>query len=564
MTLRKIINDPADLVDEVMDGILAAHGGEIRALTTDRRSLGRVDAPQPGRVAIVTGGGSGHLPFFLGYVGRGLCSAVAVGNVFSSPSAALVHAAAASVASEAGVLLLYGNYGGDVYNFDLAADLLRAQGTPVRTVLGTDDIASAPPERSGDRRGVAGLVLVYKAAGAAAEALMPLDEVARIAQKAVDRTRTMGVGLAPTILPAAGEPTFELGEGEMEIGVGIHGERGVHRGPLETADEITDRFLEEIAGELDLTEGSRAAVLVNGLGATPLEELYVVYRRLAERLAARGVDIAHRFVGEYVTSLEMAGVSVSVMLLDEELEDLIAAPAASPFYRDGSSDEAVRGELRDASGTSVEIRTAEDPGPLRALLLGALPQMPAHAEELRRLDAAVGDGDLGITVSAGAEAVAAAVAGLPSDAAESVVLLTAASAFASANPSTFAALVGTGLAAAAEAVDAEAGSDPAARCAAGLRAFADRVSERGGARLGDKTFLDVLIPLAELAGAGAGLRALESEAQRLLAESTPLQNRRGRAAWQGERTRGLPDPGSVAVVRFLTALAEAGEAGSPA
>lgn len=560
MALRKIINDPQDFVDEVMEGIVAAHAGEVRPLTTDLRSLGRCDAPHPERVAIVTGGGSGHLPFFLGYVGQGLCSAVAVGNVFSSPSASLIHAAASSVASEAGVLFLYGNYGGDVYNFDLAADLLRAQGTRVRTVLGTDDITSAPAEQAGDRRGVAGLVLVYKAAGAAAEALLPLDEVARVAQKAADRTRTMGVGLAPTILPAAGEPTFELGPDEMEIGVGIHGERGIHRGPLESADAITDRFLETIAEELDLVDGSRVAVLVNGLGATPLEELYVVYRHLRSALASRGVSVAHRFVGEYVTSLEMAGVSVSIMLLDDELDALLGAPATSPFFRPGSAGTAAEGTpRRDSAAAAVEVRTTDRPSGLRSLVLGALPAMPAHAEELRQLDADVGDGDLGITVAAGSEAVLRAVSDLPAEASEPTLLLAAASAFASANPSTFAALVGTGLIAAAEAVDAVADRPAGERFAAGLGAFTARVSERGGAQLGDKTFLDVLLPLLDSVGAEVDLAEIETSAQQLLADCTPLQNRRGRAAWQGERTRGLPDPGAVAVTRFLTALRRAGE-----
>jgi dihydroxyacetone kinase len=267
--MRKIINSAERFVDEVLEGILLAHPDQLRAATADRRAVVRADAPAPGRVGIVTGGGSGHLPFFLGYVGRGLCSAVAVGNVFSSPSPAQIHAASLAVDGGAGLLYLYGNYGGDVYNFDIAADLCRGQGIEVRTVLGADDIQSAPAEQMSTRRGVAGLVLVYKAAGAMADRGASLDEVTRVAQKASEATRTMGVGLSPTILPAAGEATFTLDEGEMEIGVGIHGERGTHRGALESADEITDRFLSELAQELELTEGKRVAVLVNGLGATP-------------------------------------------------------------------------------------------------------------------------------------------------------------------------------------------------------------------------------------------------------------------------------------------------------
>ena len=330
--MKKIINDPEAFVDEVLDGLLLAHGDRLRAASDDRRALVRADAPAQGRVGIVTGGGSGHLPTFLGYVGEGLCSGVAVGNVFSSPSSEQVLAATTASDGGAGVLYLYGNYGGDVLNFDLAADLAELEGIETRTVLVTDDVASQPRERAADRRGVAGLFLAYKCAGAAAERGDDLAAVAAAAKAAVDATRTMGIGLSPTILPAAGRPTFELDEGEMEIGIGIHGEPGVHRGPLEPADAITDRLLEPIVEDLGLAAGDRVAVLVNGLGATPLEELYVVYRRVHQRLTGLGVDVERRFVGEYATSLEMAGASISVMRLDDALAELLAAPARSPFF----------------------------------------------------------------------------------------------------------------------------------------------------------------------------------------------------------------------------------------
>ena len=330
--MKKIINDPEAFVDEVLDGLLLAHGDRLRAASDDRRALVRADAPAQGRVGIVTGGGSGHLPTFLGYVGEGLCSGVAVGNVFSSPSSEQVLAATTASDGGAGVLYLYGNYGGDVLNFDLAADLAELEGIETRTVLVTDDVASQPRERAADRRGVAGLFLAYKCAGAAAERGDDLAAVAAAAKAAVDATRTMGIGLSPTILPAAGRPTFELDEGEMEIGIGIHGEPGVHRGPLEPADAITDRLLEPIVEDLGLAAGDRVAVLVNGLGATPLEELYVVYRRVHQRLTGLGVDIERRFVGEYATSLEMTGASISVMRLDDALAELLAAPARSPFF----------------------------------------------------------------------------------------------------------------------------------------------------------------------------------------------------------------------------------------
>jgi len=331
--MRKIINDPNDFVDEVVDGILAAHPRMLNAVSSDRRALARADAPIAGHVGIVTGGGSGHLPLFLGYVGEGLCTAVAVGNVFSSPSSDQILAATRAAHGGAGVLYLYGNYGGDVMNFDLAGELASDEGIQTETVLGTDDVASAPPSRADERRGVAGLFFAYKCAGAAAEEGRALKDVAAIAQAAVTNTRSMGVGLSPTILPAAGKPTFELGPDEMEIGIGIHGERGVRRGRLETADRIAEDLLGKISGDLALSRGDEVAVLVNGLGATPLEELYVLYRYVSRSLEGIGVRVRRPYIGEFATSLEMAGASLSVMRVTPDLAPLLDAPARSPFYR---------------------------------------------------------------------------------------------------------------------------------------------------------------------------------------------------------------------------------------
>jgi dihydroxyacetone kinase-like protein len=330
--VKKLINDPQQFVDEMLEGLLLAHPDQLRAASKDNRALVRADSPKQGRVGIVTGGGSGHLPTFLGYVGEGLCSGVAVGNVFSSPSSEQVLEATKASDGGAGVLYLYGNYGGDVLNFDLAADMAELEDIETRTVLVTDDVASQPKERAADRRGVAGLFFAYKCAGAAAERGDDLPGVAAAAQAAVDSTRTMGIGISPTILPTVGKPTFELADGEMEIGIGIHGEPGVHRGPLEGADAVTDRLLEPIVADLELRAGERVAVLVNGLGATPLEELYVMYRRLHARLTELGVEIERRYIGEFATSLEMAGASISVMRLDDRTSELLAAPARSPFF----------------------------------------------------------------------------------------------------------------------------------------------------------------------------------------------------------------------------------------
>jgi dihydroxyacetone kinase len=328
--VQKILNNPEAFVDEMLDGILAAHPGQLRRVGTGR-CLVRADAPVAGKVGIVTGGGSGHLPLFLGYVGAGLCDGVAVGNVFASPSAEEMLTVTQAVDGGAGVLYLYGNYGGDVINFDLAAELAADEGITTATVLGADDVASAPAQDAARRRGIAGLTLLYKVAGARAAEGASLDEVVAVTERAGRRLRTMGVALSPCILPAVGTATFSVDPGEMEIGMGIHGEPGVRRGPLEPADAIVDHLLEAILAELPAEPGGEVAILVNGLGATPKEELYIMYRRVAQVMAERGLAVHRVWIGEYATSLEMAGASITVLALDDELTRLIDAPVATPF-----------------------------------------------------------------------------------------------------------------------------------------------------------------------------------------------------------------------------------------
>jgi len=574
--VKKLINDPENFVDEVVEGILLAHPEELRSATEDNRALVRMDAGTSGRVGIVTGGGSGHLPFFLGYVGQGLCSGVGVGNVFSSPSSEQLYEATKASDDGAGVLYLYGNYGGDVYNFDLAGDLAEGDGIRTTTVIGTDDILSAPEEREKDRRGVAGLIFAYKTAGAAAERGDDLDKVTETAQRTVDRSRTMGVGLAPTILPAAGEPTFTLEDGEMEVGIGIHGEPGHHRGKLETADEVTDRFLKEIRSELKLGKGDKVALIVNGLGATPLEELYLIYRRVHQDLAADGVEIHRHYIGELVTSLEMAGASLSILHLDDELTELIDAPAHSPFFSQrgdelgaqnaGKAPKATPSAAKKASNAQAgarEIQRTPNPGPLKNVLIATANAMPQHAEELRQLDSALGDGDLGITISTGAKAVRAAVADLPDDAHPSEILRTAGQAFATANPSTYAALFGGGLiSAAAEVKNTDQFTLTEATRA--LDAFQNRIMERGGAEVGDKTFVDAIDAVRKvLHNAGQGTPSSEvltravDAADHTVEEGKNLISRRGRAGWIADRSQGKADPGSVAFLRIVQELARA-------
>jgi dihydroxyacetone kinase-like protein len=329
--MQKILNDPGRFVDEMLEGILAAHPRALRT-AGDPRAIVRADAPVAGKVGIATGGGSGHLPVFMGYVGRGLVDGAAIGNVFSSPSSDQMLAVTRAVSAGRGVLYLYGNYGGDVLNFDLAAELAADEDIAVATIRAADDVASAPAERAERRRGIAGIFFLYKVAGAKADEGASLEEVVAVTQRAAAGLRSMGVALSPCTIPAAGVPTFELPAGEMEIGMGIHGEPGVRRAPLATADAIADELMPAILDDLPYERGDDVAVLVNGLGATPKEELYVLYRRVAGILEGRGVGVHRSWVGEYATSLEMAGASVSLMRLDDELRRLVDAPAESPFF----------------------------------------------------------------------------------------------------------------------------------------------------------------------------------------------------------------------------------------
>lgn len=329
--MKKFMNAPADYVDEMLDGLVAVHPSLERA-GASRRVIRRVGGVRQGKVGIASGGGSGHLPLFTGYVGHGLIDSCAIGNVFEGPNLESCMEAIQLANGGRGVLCLYGNYGGDRMNFDMAGEMLEADGIVTRTVLGTDDIASAGPDEAGKRRGVAGLILAYKAAGAKAEAGADLDEVARIAAKTVAATRTIGVALAPCQVPSAAAPTFTLGADEIEMGMGIHGEPGIWRDRLKPADALADEMLDRILADAPAGTSRRAVVLVNGLGATPLEELYILYRRVAARLGEKGLAIVQPLVGAFVTSMEMAGASLSLCFVDDELEALIRAPAACPFW----------------------------------------------------------------------------------------------------------------------------------------------------------------------------------------------------------------------------------------
>lgn len=334
---QKLVNDGNAAVDEMLEGVMAAHGDLLHRPAHAPRAVVARHGPRAGKVALVIGGGSGHEPTFLGFVGKGLADAAAIGNVFASPPPQPAVDAALAAHGGAGVLFMYGNYAGDVMNFDMATEMLELEGVEARTVLTTDDIASAPRDRREQRRGVAGNVFIFKAAGAAADLMMPLPEVERVARHANARTYTLGVALAPCSLPQTRRANFEIAPGEMEIGMGIHGEPGMRREPLRPADAIVDEIMDAILAEMGAAAGERVAVLVNSLGATPLMELYIMNRRIAQRLAAAGLSVHRTLVGPLCTSLEMAGASITLMHLDDELQRLLDHPCECAMYRQESA-----------------------------------------------------------------------------------------------------------------------------------------------------------------------------------------------------------------------------------
>ncbi len=329
--MRKLLNTPDSFVDDMLKGIYAAHPDMVQMTAGDLRCL--VTAKKvPGKVGIATGGGSGHLPLFLGYVGENMLDGCAVGGVFQSPSANQMFEVTKAIDAGAGVLYIYGNYTGDIMNFDMATEMADMEDIRVLSLVGNDDVASAPKGEENKRRGVAGIFFVYKCAGAKAAELASLDEVLRVAQKANGNVRTMGVALSPCTLPQVGKPNFEIPEGEMALGMGIHGEPGIWNGALKTADGVTDELLAPIIADLGLEKGDEVAVLVNGLGATPKEELYILYNRVNEVLTEKGISIHRPYVGEFATSMEMAGASISLLKLDDELKALLDVSANTPFF----------------------------------------------------------------------------------------------------------------------------------------------------------------------------------------------------------------------------------------
>ncbi|MEU0463602.1 dihydroxyacetone kinase family protein [Amycolatopsis sp. NPDC006131] len=542
-----------------LDGFVTAYGREVRKVPGAYGVLGR-NVPRRGKVAVVIGGGCGHYPAFAGLVGPGLADAAVVGDVFTSPSAEQVYRTARAAEGGAGVLFAYGNYAGDVLHFGLAARRLAAEGIESRTILVTDDIASGPADAPEKRRGVAGDFIVFKVAGAAAERGDDLDAVHAAAVKANAHTRTFGVAFGGCTLPGADQPLFTVGESEMELGLGIHGEPGVRTVGRLGAAELADELVDGLLPELPRGDG-RVAVLVNGLGRTKYEEMFVTYTRIHERLTGAGLTPVHTEVGEFVTSLDMAGVSLSVLVLDDELAELYGAPCDTPGYRSGGAvlepvelSSTVDKQLARPEGEGVEV--------VDRLLTAAMRRIEDNESELGRLDAVAADGDHGLGMTRGMRAAVSAARGAAGSSVADT-LLAAGTALADAAGGASGALYGVLLAetGAGLRVDEITTAVVADAVDGAVRAF----TELGKAELGEKTMLDAIEPfrqsLRKQAEAGAALPDAWREAAQAAAlaaeETANLVPAKGRAARLAQRSKGHADPGATSFALIVTAIGEA-------
>ena len=326
--MQRVINDPNRVVEDMLKGFVKSHQ-DLVAPTGNDRVLKYKNAPISGKVAVVTGGGSGHKPAFIGYIGKNMVDAVAVGEIFSSPSAKAFYDAFKTADSGAGVACLYGNYAGDNMNVKMAIEMAEDDGIKVKTVVANDDVPSAPVDEKNKRRGVAGEVLMWKVGGAKASLGGTLDEVIAVSQKAIDNTRSIGIGLTPCTIPAVGHPNFSIDSGKMEVGIGHHGEPGIEVMDITTADEMAQKMVDAVLPDLPFAENDEVVVLISGLGATPVMELYILFDKVEELLQNKGIKVYRPYVGNYFTSLEMMGVTLTIMKLDHELKELIDVEANS-------------------------------------------------------------------------------------------------------------------------------------------------------------------------------------------------------------------------------------------
>ncbi|MCU1407626.1 MAG: dihydroxyacetone kinase family protein [Glaciihabitans sp.] len=570
--MTRLFNDPSAFADEMIDGFVAANNLQVRRVPGGvvRSTRSAADS-----VAIVVGGGSGHYPAFGGLVGQGLAHGAAMGNLFASPSVQQVHSVAVAANNGGGVLLSYGNYAGDVLNFTQAQDRLIAEGIDCRSVAVTDDIASASIDEKTKRRGIAGDLTVFKTAAAASEAGYSMDDVERVAILANERTRSFGVAFTGCTLPGADAPLFTVPEGRMAVGMGIHGEPGLRETDVPTADGLAELFVTTLLAELPdgivVARGQRVGVILNGLGSVKYEELFVVYRRVAELLTDAGLTVVDPEVGELVTSFDMAGASLTLFWLDDELETFWRAAADTPAYRKGSvaaAPQLTSADFHDADASVAAIETgsaeSQAAAPLAMAAIDALlAVVEGNADELGRIDAVAGDGDHGVGMQRGARAAAvAAQEALDAGAGVETLLVKAADAWADKAGGTSGALWGVML----RALGGEIGNTDvpsAVSVSAGATAARVAIMSFGKAEVGDKTMVDAIVPftevLADEVDNGANLSAAWSraaDAATIAAVATAdLLPKMGRARPHAEKSLGTPDAGAHSFALIVQAVA---------
>ncbi|MEP6462910.1 MAG: dihydroxyacetone kinase family protein [Frankiaceae bacterium] len=571
--MTRLYDDPATFMEDMLVGFLDLYGDHVVGVPG---GVVRASETRPGKVAVVVGGGSGHYPAFCGVVGPGFADGAVVGNIFTSPSADDAYSVGRAASGGSGVIFSTGNYAGDVMNFTQARDRLMAEGIDTRVVFVTDDIASASREETGKRRGIAGDFVVFKIAGAAAEEGYTLDDVERVTRHANARTRTLGVAFSGCTMPGADHPLFTVPPGKMGLGLGIHGEPGVSEDDLPRAADLARQLVDGVVEELPADAGARIGAILNGLGSTKYEELFVVWRTVSALLAERGFVLVDPEVGELVTSLDMAGCSLTLVALDEELERLWRAPADTPAYRRGRTLEPPTAAPRrsDVAGTSTaefEPRTTSSPASRACAkrtvtALEAMSAAIAEAEEeLGRIDAVAGDGDHGRGMVKGiTSAVSAAQTAAAGESGAASVLQAAGDAWAGKAGGTSGALWGAALSAVGNRLGDESTAITDVDVVEALQAGLQAIQRLGKATVGDKTMLDALVPfidaLRKEIGSGADLatswRQAAHVAENAAKETAPLRPRVGRARPLADRSVGTPDAGAVSLAISVTAIGE--------
>ncbi|GAT87285.1 dihydroxyacetone kinase [Paenarthrobacter nicotinovorans] len=564
--MTKIFNDPADFADEALAGFCDAHSDLVRQVDGGAVRRNRPASP---KVAVITGGGSGHYPAFAGIIGPGFADGAVVGNIFTSPSSQQAYSVAKAADSGAGVVFTYGNYAGDVMNFGMASERLNAEGIRAENVLVTDDIASASPGEIGKRRGIAGDFVVFKVMGAAAEAGLDLDAVVRLGSKANGLTRTIGTAFGGCTFPGADQPLFRLPEGQMGLGLGIHGEPGLFDTELPSAVELGRELVRRVLDETPAGASRRLAVILNGLGSTKHEELFVLWRTVAPLLREAGYTLVMPEVGELVTSLDMAGASLTLTWLDDELEQYWTAPALTPAYRRGSVgfDAGVSEVAHEDSATeAADYSSTAESRAYAAQCLSALDTtaslLRASESMLGDMDAIAGDGDHGRGMVRGSAAAnEAAATAFERGAGAGSVLIAAGDAWADKAGGTSGVLWGAGLRAFGERLgDAETPTPDV--LAESVRAFADRIAGLGKAEMGDKTMMDALLPFAasleERIASGIPVEeawaVAATDASAAAASTADLRPLKGRARPLAEKSLGTPDPGATSLAMVFTAV----------